>query len=84
MFYTHTRHIKIRIAIVKSEQTHHNLAFRTISTEFLLEPNLAVLIQSGKIRTLAPQAPPYSALTSWGYQDPRLKGHDFPRDCCLY
>ncbi len=37
MFYTHTRHIKTRI-VVKSEQAHHNLDFRTISTEFLLEP----------------------------------------------
>ena len=38
MFYTHARHIKTRIAIDKSEQSHHNLGFRTISTEFLLEP----------------------------------------------
>ena len=38
MFYTHERHIKTIIAIVKSEQSHHNLGFRTISTEFLLEP----------------------------------------------
>ena len=38
MFYTHARHIKTRIAIVKSEQSHHNLGFRIVSTEFLLEP----------------------------------------------
>lgn len=38
MFYTHTRHNKTRITIVKSEKTHHNLGFRTVSTEFLLEP----------------------------------------------
>ena len=39
MFYTYARHIKTRIAIIdKSEQSHHNLGFRTVSTEFLLEP----------------------------------------------
>ena len=38
MFYTHTRHIKTIIDIVKGEQSHHNLGFRTVSTKFLLEP----------------------------------------------
>lgn len=37
MFYTHTRDNKTIIVVVKSEKTHHNLGFRTISTEFLLE-----------------------------------------------
>ena len=38
MFYTHARHNKIRIVIVKSEQTQHNLGFSIISTTFQLEP----------------------------------------------
>ena len=41
MFYTHARHIKTRIVVVKSEQSHHNLGFRTVSTEFLLEPKFS-------------------------------------------
>ena len=41
MFYTHARHIKKIIAILKSEQSHHNLGFRTVSTEFLLEPKFS-------------------------------------------
>ena len=37
MFYTHARHIKTRVVVVKSEQSHQNLGFKTISTKFLLE-----------------------------------------------
>lgn len=37
MFYTHARHNKTRIVVVKSEKTHHNLGFNTVHTKFPLE-----------------------------------------------